>query len=578
MVSCLILKPMIVRRFIFTVFAGITGLFAAQDTPTIVPNIALLDHQGRSHELDYYCRMPDTKGIVLFIQGNGCPLVQKRIPELKRLREDYEKQGILFCMLNSNLQDTRDEINAEAESFGIDFPILIDDSQAVAHVLGLTRTAEALLINTKNRQLVYRGGIDDRLTYQKEKPEATEHYLKDAIGALLEGSAPKIASTEAPGCKITLAAPKEGLSFSEHIAPILKSRCVSCHTKGGIGPFAMSNYKKVKGWSEMMEEVLITRQMPPWHADPHIGKFAKDQGITPDEKQTLLAWLRQGAERGDGDDPLVGYAPEKVEWHLGTPDHIMELPAQEVPAEGVVDYRYVKLETPFDEDTWLRGMEVNPGNERVLHHVVVTGYPKEQQGKRKDEKWFTGYAPGTAAWPAPEGTGIKLPKGYILKFQLHYTTNGKPETDATKMGLYLAKGKVKKELHTRAIVHARFKIPPHAMEHSESYERTLKHDVTLYAMNPHMHYRGKRMSFHAKLADGTARDLLSVPNYNFNWQRTYVLEEPMQLPKGTKLAIRNAWDNSSLNPHNPDPNITVTWGEQTFQEMFFATYQYTIDD
>ncbi|NCF84286.1 MAG: hypothetical protein GWQ08_01975 [Verrucomicrobiaceae bacterium] len=170
---------------------------------------------------------------------------------------------------------------------------------------------------------------------------------------------------------------------------------------------------------------------------------------------------------------------------------------------------------------------------------------------------------------------MKLPRGYQLKFQLHYTTSGKAETDETKIGFFLAKGEVKKEVFTKVILNPRFEIPPHANDYGITYERKTKKDIMLYAMNPHMHYRGKRMSFHVESPEGEERDLLSVPNYNFNWQRTYVLEEPLQLAKGSKVIVCNAWDNSAQNPHNPDPTKKVRWGDQSFEEMFFATYQYT---
>ena len=562
------------KRFLQFLLISIVSIASAGAK---IPNFAMLDHEGRFHEFDYLCRMPDTKALLVFIHGNGCPLVQKRIPELKRFRETYGEKGIQFLFMNANLQDTREEIIEEAKAYEMDFPILIDDAQVMARKWNLERTAEVLLIDAKSQEIVYRGAVDDRMSYQKEKPEASEHYLKDALEALVAGKPIAKPKTEAPGCKITLAEARSDLSYAEHIAPILKERCVTCHTKGGIAPFAMSSYRKVKGWSEMMEEVIVTRQMPPWHADPHIGSFREDQGLTVEEKETLLAWIDAGAPRGEGDDPLVGHKPESVEWRLGEPDLVLDLPLQEVEPEGVFDYRYVHLESPFDEDVWLTGMEVNPGNERVLHHVVVTGKKKGER-RRGDGKWYTGYAPGTAANPAPPGTGIRLPKGTVLRFQLHYTASGKKETDLTKIGFFLCKEPVKKELHTGVVIEPRFEIPPHAHEYAHKHERETSKDITIYAMNPHMHYRGKRMSFHVRLPDGTEQDLLSVPNYNFNWQRTYVLDEPLQLPAESTLVIRNAWDNSALNPHNPDPSKKVRWGDQSFEEMFFATYQFTVND
>ncbi len=544
-----------------------------------VPNFALLDHRGTFHELDYVLRSPEVKGLALFVQGNGCPLVRKRVPHLKRLREAYGDRGIVIAMINVNYQDEREDIAEEAEEFGIDFPILVDESQMVAEMLGIDRTGEAILIASDSRRIVYRGAVDDRMSYQKEKPEASDAYLKDAIEAMLKGEPIVPAETEAIGCKVSFpGAEGATISYSEQIVPILKNRCVSCHTKDGIGPFALSNYRKVRGWSEMMEEVILTRQMPPWHADPHIGKFRKQAGLTPEEERTLISWIRAGAPRGEGEDGLDGYAPEVKEWALGQPDEVIELPEQSVPAEGVIPYRYVHVDGPFDEDVWLSGLEVNPGNTQVLHHVVVTAFPKgsSERERRRGGRWITGYAPGTGAQWLPEGTGVFLPQGLTLRFQLHYTTSGKAETDRTRLGLHLAKEKPAKEFKGHIVNHPKFEIPPHAPEHSERYTLPVKKNMLLYAMNPHMHYRGKWMRFDLRLPDGEQRPLLSVPNYNFNWQRTYRYVEPQPIPAGSQIVITNAWDNSSLNPHNPDPSQAVRWGEQTFEEMFFAS-MYFVD-
>lgn len=537
-------------------------------------NFALLDHEGKFHELDYYSRIPGVKGFLIFIQGNGCPLVQKRIPELKRLRDTYEGQGILFAMINANPQDERAEIEKEAEEFGIDIPILLDESQAVAEMLGAKRTAEAFLYDAKSKKIVYRGAIDDRFSYQKEKPQASKHYLKNAVDSFLEGKPIETSITEAPGCKITLTSYKEELSYVKDIAPILKSRCVSCHTKGGLGPFPMSNFKKVKGWSEMMAEVVLTKQMPPWHADPHIGEFENDESITPEEVHKLVSWVKSGSPRGEGEDPLASYTPTLPTWTLGEPTKVVTLPEQKVAAEGVFDYRYVTLDNPFDEDVWLTATEVNPGNTRVLHHVIVTArHPEVKQF----EKWITGYAPGSGAYKYPEGSAVRLPKGWNLRFQLHYTASGKEEQDVTRLGLHFMKEKQEKEFKTQIVMNRRFKIPPGEREHPEEKQFKMRKPSTLYAINPHMHYRGKRMSFQAEYPDGRIEPLLSVPNYNFNWQRTYILKEPLKIPAGTTIKVANAWDNSALNPHNPDPKKSVRWGDQSFEEMFFATLNYIED-
>ena len=534
-----------------------------------VENFALIDHEGKFRELDYYCRLPAAKGVVLFVQGNGCPLVRKRVPELNRLKAAYERKGILFSMLNANPQDERADIAAEAKEFGIEMPILKDEAQIVASMLGVKRTAEVYLIDAKTKAVRYRGAIDDRLSYQTAKPKAEHDYLKDALEALIAGREIATPVTDAPGCKVAM--PSVDPNYTRDIAPLLKMRCAGCHAKGGLGPFPMSSYKKVLGWSEMIAEVVMTKQMPPWHADPQIGEFSNDCALEPSEAYELVSWVRAGCPRGEGDDPLEGYQPEIAEWDLGEPDYVVELPEQKVAAEGVFDYRYEIVANPFDHDVWLTATEVNPGNTRVLHHVVVTARSPED---RRRQLWITGYAPGAFGKPYPEGSAVHLRKGWKLRFQLHYTASGKAETDATQLGLHFSKEPIAKEFKTLVVSQHRFRIPPGAHEHPAEKVIKVGRPAKIYAINPHMHYRGKRMSFDLKKRDGTVEPLLSVPNYNFNWQRTYFFETPVDVPANSQIVVRNAWDNSALNPYNPDPKKAVTWGDQSFEEMFFATIGY----
>lgn len=560
------------RRMLFSlsVIFVFTGGLRAED----VGNFALIDQDGKFRELDYYLKQDGVKGVVIFIQGNGCPLVRKRVPELNRLSEEYQQKGVLFCMLNANLQDDRKDILEEARLFEIKMPVLKDEAQVVAKSLGVKRTAEVYLLN-RQRKIVYRGAVDDRLSYQSEKPKAEKLYLKEALMNFVAGKEITPAVTEAPGCKVTYLVDEENLTYTKDIAPILAKNCVSCHTKGGLGPFSMSSYKKVSGWSDMIAEVVMTQQMPPWHADPTIGEFSNDCGLAPEEAFKIVAWVANGGPRGEGDDPLESFKPELPEWQLGKPDHIMDLPAQKVPAEGVLDYRYITLDNPFDHDVWLTACEVQPGNTRVLHHVIVTSHAP---GSKRNRQWITGYAPGTQGQKYPRGSSVFLKKGHQLRFQLHYTVSGRPEEDRTRLGLQISKKPTAKIFKTAVVANRRFKIPAGDAEYGRNFTLPVKKNITLYAINPHMHFRGKSMNFEAHFPDKSKKMLLSVPNYDFNWQRTYLFKNPVKLPAGSKVFIRNAWDNSKNNPHNPDPSKAIGWGEQSFDEMFFATLGYVEDE
>jgi hypothetical protein len=549
---------------------------APQKPGDSVNDFALLDHQGAFRHLYYHAKDPQARAIVLFVQGNGCPLVRKRVPELKRLRDAYATNGVVFWMINANAQDSRAAVVKEAAEFAIDLPILLDETQLVAQALKITRTGEAIVIEPNNWRIRYRGAIDDRLGYETQKPEARHEYLKEALDSLLAGKPIKTEVTSAPGCVITY--PKTATaSYSDTIAPMLKASCVQCHTRGGIGPFAMSSYEKVRGWSDMIREVLVTRRMPPWHADPHVGKFSNDFSLSPENTRTLVHWLDAGAPRGAGDDPLASDQPELAEWKLGTPDFVVNIPEQSVAAEGVFDYRYVAVDAPNKEDVWLRATEILPGNRSVLHHIIAsTIMPGEDRSK--SGKALTGYAPGMGPDLLPKGTGRLLTAGSKIIFQLHYTASGKAETDRSRLGLYLSKEPPERELRSNVLIDSKFTIPPGAREFVSKKSRRLDRDALLYTMNPHMHLRGKWMRYTAHYPDGTEELLLNVPNYRFDWQTNYELKEPKRLPKGTELIVEAAWDNSPLNLNNPDPTKAVGWGDQTFNEMFYASFRYTYPD
>jgi len=540
---------------------------------TLVGDFALIDHQGAFRHLYYHAKDPHTRAIVLFVQGNGCPLVRQRVPELKRLRDAYATNGVVFWMINANPQDTRAEVIREAKEFAIDMPILLDETQLVAQSLHVTRTGEAIVIEPNTWRIRYRGAIDDRLGFESRKLEATHAYLKVALDALLAEEAVPTPATAAPGCAVTFA--KVGpFSYTEVVAPMLKANFVQCHTRGGIGPFAMFSHEKVRRWSEMIREVLVTRRMPPWQADPHVGKFGNDFSLSTADTRALVQWIDAGSPRGTGEDLLVGYQPQLPEWKLGIPDFVLDIPEQSVAAEGVFDYRYITVEAPNPEDVWLRATEIVPGNPRVLHHIIATTVlPGEDRNKKANA--LTGYAPGMGPDLLPKGTGRLLKAGSRIVFQLHYTASGKAVKDRSRLGLYLAKEAPEHELRSNVLIEPRFQIPPGDREYVASESRRFDRDTLLYTMNPHMHLRGKWMRYTARYPNGTKEELLSAPNCRFDWQRSYELKEPKLLPKGTELIVEAAWDNSALNLNNLDPPKAIGWGDRTFNEMFYTSYRYT---
>ncbi|MEO8038513.1 MAG: redoxin domain-containing protein [Betaproteobacteria bacterium] len=560
---------------------GATGTAFALSPGDTVDNFRLLDQDGASHELRY---LSDAKAVVLMVHGNGCPIVRQALPALRELRERYRDQGVEFLLINSNLQDGRDALATEATEFGIDFPILVDNTQLIGESLGIERTAEVFVIDPKTWRLAYRGALDDRLDYEKQKPAAQHHYVADALDALLGTQPVALARTATAGCLVNLPERNRGaehaaISYAGTIAPLLRKNCVACHRTGGVAPWAMTSYTMVRGFAPMIREVIRTRRMPPWHADPHYGHFAGDRSLAASEMQALVHWIEAGAPRGVGPDPLSGQQTERSEWTLGPPDLVVEVPAFDVPATGVIDYRYPSLPNPVGRDVWVRGIEIIPGDRAVVHHVLAGLQDAEQQSERVAQiAAFGGYAPGKNAFFFPEDTGVLLRKDARLQFQMHYTPNGKAARDVTRVGYYFAPNPPRHALHLTFLMKGSLAIPPRVKAHTESVEHVYDRAVMVYTLMPHAHLRGKAARFTAIHPDGRQEILLNVPKYDFGWQTTYVLAQPRILPAGTRVVFDMTWDNSAQNPANPDPDKTVHWGDQTWDEMNAGWIRYRFVD
>ena len=548
-----------------------------------IENFRLLDQNGNSHQLYYY---NDAKAVVFMVQGNGCPIVRNALPRFKELRDEYAAQGVEFFMINSNLQDNRQSISKEAAEFNFDIPVLIDETQIIGESMGLVRTGEVFVLDPKTWSVTYAGALDDRLTYENQKQSAKENYLQDALNDMLAGNKVAKASTDPIGCLINFPeqqarAQHASISYSKEIAPMLEENCVACHRPGGIGPWAMTDYNMVRGFSLMIREVVRTQRMPPWHADPAVGHFSNDRSLTPEQTQTLVHWIEAAAPRGEGPDPLVEMDHNWPTWaaqepSLGEPDYIIDIPATEVPSTGVVDYQYHFVKNTVGKDIWVKAAEILPGERSVLHHVITSYGQMETEGprkgrlKREGQAGLRGYVPGMVAQSFPQDTGVFLPADATIEFQVHYTTNGKAAVDESKLGIWVYDEPPEYQVFSMILANGKIRIPAHAKNHKEMAERVLPKASLVYNLLPHAHFRGKASEFSAVYPDGKEEVLLYVPNYDFNWQTTYELAEPKYLPAGTKLIHTTWWDNSAQNPANPDPNVEVTWGEQSWEEMLFG--------
>jgi hypothetical protein len=340
----------------------------------------------------------------------------------------------------------------------------------------------------------------------------------------------------------------------------------------------LTSYEMVKGFSPMIREVIRTDRMPPYNADAHVGRFSDTKNLTPAEIKTLVHWVEGGAPRGEGADPLAGKQRVAAEWPLGKPDLILNVPAYKVPATGVVDYQRPFTLNPTTEGRWIRATTVKPGDRQAVHHVL-TGWMKEApaNGVASETRWrgsVGGYAVGAESNIYSGEVGAFLPAGGAVGFQMHYTPYGKESVDKTQIGVYFRDDMPKYMMRNVVVIDGTIEIQPNTGRHKETAYVEFPNDALLYSAFPHAHYRAYSSDLWLQTPDGKKTLLLSLPRYDFNWQRSYQFAEPVKVPAGSKLIAHYVYDNSKRNPANPDPSIKVTWGEQSHEEMFFTSVSF----
>lgn len=388
-------------------------------------------------------------------------------------------------------------------------------------------------------------------------------------------------------------------TFYRDIVPILQDHCQSCHRPGEIAPMPLVTFRDVRPWAKAMREAVKQRTMPPWFADPDIGRFANDPSLSKGQIEAIAQWAEHGAPQGNPADAPQPKIWAKG-WNISKPDAVISMPKPvPIPAKGDIDYTYEIVPTGFQRDTWVHMSEIRPSERAHVHHAVV--YVRPPQSKwlrhapvgvpftasqltdeqdRRDAMWTDAdvllvYAPGSSpdAWPA--NMAKLIPAGSDLVFQMHYISNGKPAADRTAIGLATSDTAPEKRVLTLQLTNDRFIIPPGVDNYRVEVHGTLPGDALLLSFFPHMHLRGKRFEYNLVSHDGRVQPLLKV-NYNFYWQLSYRLAVPMQLKGGTELQAIAWYDNSKNNPHNPDPENAVHWGDQTSDEMMVGFFDVAV--
>jgi thiol-disulfide isomerase/thioredoxin len=546
----------------------------------LIEDAAFTDVAGKEGKLSDYAGQT----LVVFTTNTTCPLCKKFMPTLAEYETAYADKA-KFLFVNVTEGETVEEANACIKAAGFKGRYVLDPKASIGKALRASTTTDCFVLDG-SRTLQYRGAVDDQygIGYMLDKPRMS--YLKLALDSVLAGSQPLVQATWAPGCDLDLGLTelKAGGTVTWHnrVSRIIAQNCQECHRAGENGPFELMTYADVKAQKAMIKKVVKNRTMPPWFATPEVGHFRNDRSLTERDQQDLLNWIDGGMPEGDAKEGAKARTwPEG--WLIGKPDVVLSIPeVNKVPAKGEVKYRYTRVETNFEEDRWVKAMEIRPSAPQVVHHVLVfLEYPKKHPRAKEQPNdmgglggYFMGMVPGQGHIVMPEGQAKFLPKGATMVFQIHYTTNGTAAEDQTKMALIFNDGPPSVEVTTKGIANTFFRIPAGDDNYKITSSWTVPKDIKILSFDPHAHVRGKAWKYEALYPDGTRELLIDIPHYDFNWQLLYELIEPKELPKGTKIICTAWYDNSDKNPANPDPSKDVYFGEQTWEEMMIGYVNY----
>jgi hypothetical protein len=413
----------------------------------------------------------------------------------------------------------------------------------------------------------------------------------------------------------TLAARNADPTFAEDVAPILYKNCTACHHTGGMAPFSLVEYDSARAKTDEIHDAVSAGDMPPWHAQGPHGVFRNDRRLSDADKQTILRWIESGAKPGDASrlPPRPEY-PDK--WMAGTPDAIVAMPEEfTVPASGTVEYQYFQVPTGFTEDKWVQSIEILPGAHEVVHHVLVyarapqpavaptpaappAGAPArsplfiripEQARLPEPPRLDTLHppprnmgaliateVPGNSVLEFPKGAAMRIRAGTVLTFQMHYTAHGHEAKDRTAIGFHFATEAPSEEIFASHFYNGSLHIPAGAKDVSVPAELGIGRPVRIWGLMPHTHLRGTRWQYTLDKPDGTSQVILDVPRYDFNWQTYYMFATPLEIPAGAKIRSMAWYDNSAENKHNPDATKDVWWGDQTWEEMQYTGFLYSV--
>ena len=557
-------------------------------------NAELVDIWG-ARRLARELRPKDSGALVVIFMGTECPLVKLYLSALGDLASEFRTQNVSLVGAFPNGSDHVIRIAQFAHDNDLAFPVFRDVDASLAAALHVKRTPAAVVLDS-DFQVLYRGRIDDQYRAGGRRPNATRHFLREAIMARLAGSGIELPSTLETGCLIERPRePRENTSitYHEHVAPVLQRSCQACHRPGQVGPFELLTYEDARSHAAMIVEVAQDRRMPPWQpvVNPEFGALLDDHRLSDEEVNMLSDWEAAGAPEGD---PKQGPTPRQWPgtWQFGEPDAVFSVDQPfVVPATGIVAYQYFQIQTEFPGHRWVKSVEVKPGNARVVHHIHVhITHPRSAKPLGMLGAWqlygFNGekarvigsYLPGRPVFSLRDDHAMWLPRGTKLTFEVHYTATGREEEDRASSIAFQFSEEPKHRVQDEFVFMRELTIPAHHPHYALTNAYRFQQPSRILSLTPHMHIRGKHWRFELVYPDGEKKTILTVPRWDYEWQGVYRFADPIEAPQGTEILCTAHYDNSAYNPNNPNPLNDVTWGTQSQDEMMNFRVNYVVDE
>lgn len=389
--------------------------------------------------------------------------------------------------------------------------------------------------------------------------------------------------------------------WSTDIAPILYNRCTQCHHSGGIAPFALITYPEATANAASIKADVQSKKMPPWPPDPNYSHLAHERVLSTTEINKITAWVDGGTPSGDLSlaPPVPTYSTTGV--ISGTPDLVVKIPNYVSTASTSDVYQCFAIPSGLLADKYIVGFEAIPGNNAIVHHVLVysdttgacasldaatpgPGYPNFGGVGTSNAVLLGGWVPGGQPMTYPAGFGVRLANHSDIVLQIHYPAGSAGQTDSTEVHFYFAPttASIRNVMidpvlyHYTPVINAPLFIPANTTRTFIETVPGVPVDISLLGLAPHMHLIGRSIKSYGLGTAGDTLKFINIPKWDFHWQGFYMFPKIKKVPAGTTLKAEAFYDNTSANPENPnDPPQDVSVGESTTDEMMLVFLVYT---